>query len=75
MAAKFGPALGVHAPVILGHQKWSAAQEAHHHAAHHDVVEVGHHEVGVVQVDIVPSVLRKRPVRPPMVKRPMKPMA
>ena len=51
------------------------AEEGRDHAADHDVVEMRDDEVGVVQVDIRPSAARNRPVRPPMVNRPMKPSA
>ena len=52
-----------------------AAQVCHHHAADHDVVEMGDDEICVVDVDVHSERREKRPVRPPMVNSPMKPNA
>ena len=40
------PACHLRPPVV------NSAQERDHRAAHHHVVEVGHHEIRVVQVDV-----------------------
>jgi hypothetical protein len=52
MAANLAQASGYMRAGHLGPPEMQPAQEAHHPAAHHDVVEVGHHEIGVVQVNV-----------------------
>ncbi len=44
--------LGVHPAAHLGPPEVDAPEVRHHGAADHDVVEVGHHEIGVVDVDV-----------------------
>ena len=67
------PPLGIHPAGDLRPPVVQAGHVGHDRAADHDVVEVGDDEVGVVTWTSRPSAPRKRPVTPPMVKRPMKP--
>ena len=46
------PLVAVHAPEHLGPPVVDAADEGDEGGAHHDVVEVGDHEVGVVEVHV-----------------------
>ena len=52
-----------------------AAQVAHDRSADHDVVEAGDDEICVGDVDVEADGGENSPVRPPIVKRPMKPYA
>ena len=49
---KLGPPFGIHAAGHFGPPVVQSAHVGHDGAAHHDVVEVGHHEVGVGHVDV-----------------------
>src|ERR1035437_3660066 len=49
---ELGPSLGIHASGHLGPPEVHAAEVTHQGAAHHNVVEVGHHEVGIGDVNV-----------------------
>ena len=51
-------------PVIFGHQKWMPAHVRHHHAADHDVVEVGDDEIGVGHVHVDRERREEQPGQP-----------
>ena len=74
-AAKLRPAFGIHTAGNLRPPEMQPAQIPHDRAAHHDVVEVGDHEVGIGDVHVDAEAARNRPVSPPMVNSPIKPKA
>ena len=58
-AAKRAHAFGIHPPGHLRPPEMHAAEIRHHHAADHDVMKMGDHEIGIVHVHVDASDARK----------------
>ena len=67
---------GIHFSTDFRPPVMHASQECHYRSAHHDVVKVGDHEVSIGDVNVEPqSAQTINPVMPPIVNRPMNPIA